>query len=100
MRELIIECQQSGIDLTERKCKFGSIRKSECIMAEEGEECIVPFCEDSVCSVFNTTVDYVTSCVWNEQDRINYEYCKCLLSKITGNSELKELVEKVCGEVQ
>lgn len=110
LKELIKECEQNNIKLTDRKCsckcKFGDKKPSknneDCYTldneyTESPEECSAIFgCGDVKCSVFNTLVDYSTGCVWSEQDTYeSYGDKKCLLSKIETNEQLKELVNSI-----
>ena len=110
LKELIKECEQNNIKLTDRKCsckcKFGDKKPSkdneDCYTldneyTENPEECCAIFgCGDVKCSVFNTLVDYSTGCVWSEQDNCEgYGDKKCLLSKIETNEQLKELIDNL-----
>jgi hypothetical protein len=60
-------------------------------------KCFAVFGCGSHCSVFNTDVEHISCCCWNEQDESEPDSCKCLclLSKCEENKELKTLVDEL-----
>ena len=64
---------------------------------DDPEKCFAVFGCGSHCSVFNTDVEHVSCCCWNEQDESEPDSCNCLclLSKCKENEELKTLVDEL-----
>lgn len=105
LKEVMKECEESGVDISKKQCncacKFSDRNpsKEQCledILPTPDKCCPIFGCESAYCSVFNTTVDHYTDCVWCEQNDPQ-ESCKCLclLSRINENEELKDLVDNI-----
>lgn len=103
LKEVMKECEESGVDISKKQCncacKFSDRNpsKEQCLedtLPTPDKCCPIFGCENAYCSVFNTTVDHYTDCVWCEQNDPQ-ESCKCLclLSRINENKELKDLVD-------
>ena len=99
------ECKESGVDISKKQCncacKFSDRNpsKEQCLedtLPTPDKCCPIFGCESTYCSVFNTTVDHYTDCVWCEQ-KGSQESCKCLclLTRINENKELKDLVDNI-----
>lgn len=105
LKEVMKECEESGVDISKKQCncacKFSDRNpsKEQCLedtLPTPDKCCLIFGCENAYCSVFNTTVDHYTDCVWCEQNDPQ-ESCKCLclLSRINENEELKDLVDNI-----
>lgn len=105
LKEVMKECEESGVDISKKQCncacKFSDRNpsKEQCLedtLPTPDKCCPIFGCENAYCSVFNTTVDHYTDCVWCEQNDPQ-ESCKCLclLSRINENKELKDLVDNI-----
>ncbi|RHP33027.1 hypothetical protein DWZ61_04835 [Clostridium sp. AF34-10BH] len=105
LKEVMKECEESGVDISKKQCncacKFSDRNpsKEQCLedtLPTPDKCCPIFGCENAYCSVFNTTVDHYTDCVWCEQNDPQ-ESCKCLclLSRINENEELKDLVDNI-----
>lgn len=105
LKEVMKECEESGVDISKKQCncacKFSDRNpsKEQCLedtLPTPDKSCPIFGCENAYCSVFNTTVDHYTDCVWCEQNDPQ-ESCKCLclLSRINENEELKDLVDNI-----
>lgn len=105
LKEVMKECEESGVDISKKQCncacKFSDRNpsKEQCLedtLPTPDKCCPIFGCESAYCSVFNTTVDHYTDCVWCEQNDPQ-ESCKCLclLSRINENKELKDLVDNI-----
>ena len=105
LKEVMKECEESGVDISKKQCncacKFSDRNpsKEQCLedaLPTPDKCCPIFGCESAYCSVFNTTVDHYTDCVWCEQNDPQ-ESCKCLclLSRINENEELKDLVDNI-----
>lgn len=105
LKEVMKECEESGVDISKKQCncacKFSDRNpsKEQCLedtLPMPDKCCPIFGCESAYCSVFNTTVDHYTDCVWCEQNDPQ-ESCKCLclLSRINENKELKDLVDNI-----
>lgn len=105
LKEVMKECEESGVDISKKQCncacKFSDRNpsKEQCLedtLPTQDKCCPIFGCENAYCSVFNTTVDHYTDCVWCEQNDPQ-ESCKCLclLSRINENKELKDLVDNI-----
>lgn len=75
LKEVMKECEESGVDISKKQCncacKFSDRNpsKEQCLedtLPTPDKCCPIFGCESAYCSVFNTTVDYFTDCVWNE----------------------------------
>lgn len=108
MKALLTDCKEKGIDPEKRlcdcRCPYSESQPdSDFCYDEKGndtddpEKCFSVFGCGSHCSVFNTDVEHVSCCCWNEQDESEPDSCKCLclLSKCKENEELKTLVEEL-----
>ena len=102
LKEVMKECEESGVDISKKQCncacKFSDRNpsKEQCLedtLPTPDKCCPIFGCENAYCSVFNTTVDHYTDCVWCEQNDPQ-ESCK-LLSRINENKELKDLVDNI-----
>lgn len=99
------ECKESGVDISKKQCncacKFSDRNpsKEQCLedtLPTPDKCCPIFGCESAYCSVFNTTVDHYTDCVWCEQkDPRESCKCLCLLTRINENKELKDLVDNI-----
>lgn len=105
LKEVMKECKESGVDISKKQCncacKFSDRNpsKEQCLedtLPTPDKCCPIFGCESAYCSVFNTTVDHYTDCVWCEQ-KGSQESCKCLclLTRINENKELKDLVDNI-----
>lgn len=105
LKEVMKECEESGVDISKKQCncacKFSDRNpsKEQCLedtLPTPDKCCPIFGCENAYCSVFNTTVDHYTDCVWCEQNDPQ-ESCKCLclLTRINENKELKDLVDNI-----
>lgn len=105
LKEVMKECEESGVDISKKQCncacKFSDRNpsKEQCLedtLPTPDKCCPIFGCENAYCSVFNTTVDHYTDCVWCEQNDPQ-ESCKCLclLSRINENKELKDIVDNI-----
>ena len=105
LKEVMKECEESGVDISKKQCncacKFSDRNpsKEQCLedtLPTPDKCCPIFGCENAYCSVFNTTVDHYTDCVWCEQnDQQESCKCLCLLSRINENEELKDLVDNI-----
>jgi len=108
LKELLTDCEKNGIDHRKRlcdcRCPYSEAKPdSDFCYDEKGndtddpEKCFAVFGCGSHCSVFNTDVEHISCCCWNEQDESESDSCKCLclLSKCEENEELKTLVDEL-----
>lgn len=108
LKALLTDCKEKGIDPEKRlcdcRCPYSEAQPgSESCYDEKGndtddpEKCFSVFGCGSHCSVFNTDVEHVSCCCWNEQDAPDPDSGRrlCLLSKYKTNEELKTLVEEL-----
>ena len=105
LKEVMKECEESGVDISKKQCncacKFSDRNpsKEQCLedtLPTPDKCCPIFGCENAYCSVFNTTVDHYTDCVWCEQNDPQESFkCLCLLSRINENKELKDLVDNI-----
>lgn len=108
MKALLTDCKEKGIDPEKRlcdcRCPYSESQPdSDFCYDEKGndtddpEKCFPIFGCGSHCSVFNTDVEHVSCCCWNEQDAPEPDSGRrlCWLSKCKKKEELKTLVEEL-----